>query len=422
MKKYMIFIFSLFISFCFISCNNDLNGLDEKTNNTTEEHKEEPQEEHYDEPNEVPNGEQPDIIDDNNKENNDNKQTEFNEPNLGNNNDPEVVETKVLSDFEVPSIINILIEDKIDLNVEYDTSIDVKFVLSTNSDILSIDGLCINAKKVGECQLIITEENSGLSKGINIIITPKINKYLNFYNGYYVFKECIETYNKTTTKKRTELFNDKKYIKLDDDIILNKINLEESMKEYDEVYLIGDTTNALFVKDGVLYGGVVFSWEKEYYYAGVFSLEYQYDCEIEEHTLNNQINLLNGDYIPGLVIYYKSGSGLSVFTQFQFMASFLIPVNDGITYVKTDINSITLNPTLNYIFSDIKLAKLDNAIEKEDIAEFYIAYENDAVTYALIQTNDDKYYYLWFSGPYDDRYSVMMITEMILIDDIKIND
>ena len=378
----------------------------------------------------------PEPIKEDNKENISDKQTDTN---LDNNDNPEIIETKIISDFTVLENIDLLINETKEIEIEYDNTIEVEFKLTQDSDLLTIDGLRITSVNVGSCKLTVTEEKSGLSKDILVTITPIKNKYIDFYNGYYIYKECIKNNSPMNLWQYNDLCVENFYFELNDNYIICK-NTTDNLSvylDYDELYDLYIDSECLDYKLAVSGESLYLCFtqpqsniNKDYKICQIWCLEYNYSKPVEkEIVINSSLNIPNGYYLYDKCLFYVINRN---FDEQEITASrignIVIDVNDSFEYREVtllDFNSENIEKIKNKITElgfnnilDIDKAKIYKVYYQDEYIDELILLEKDHVFLAFT-TYQDNLQIDYINDLTEIKYMPELIKEEEKYDDIS---
>ena len=372
MKKILL-ILLLFVSFFLISCNEEReepNKNDDTVNTTDKEH------------------------------NN----------NLGGDDNTEIKtpEIKVIEDFTVDSEVNLYLDEEVKLNIEYDKDIDVEFSYTIDNDNITINENTIKGVKPGISIITVKEERSNISKDITINILLKKNKTIDFYNGYYIYKECVHG---LRSYYSNALYENKKVLNINDDTILLEITPYDG---YSKAYKINDTGDVLLIKDNELFGAIAFEYNSEgdRGYQIIYSLDYLYEEPTKKVAIvNKDLGINNGIYACGYCLYTLMGGSI-LQSNPAYYGYYAMTISDDITYTLVDMNSLT-GVSFDSIFSKIEANasrfSYNHKLVREDIKKWYNAYSSDDLLYAIAVT-DDIIYYVDISY-YNNKYKINNIFE-----------
>ena len=105
----------------------------------------------------------------------------------------EITVLNKIESFDVSDLVLKLEEEK-ELQISYDNTCKVDFILSTKDDIVTVDGLKVKANKTGKTVITVTDKITNLSKEVNVEVKKVLTDFVVVFGEAVVGKEVTADY------------------------------------------------------------------------------------------------------------------------------------------------------------------------------------------------------------------------------------
>ena len=105
----------------------------------------------------------------------------------------EITVLNKIESFDVSDLVLKLEEEK-ELQISYDNTCKVEFILSTKDDIVTVDGLKVKANKTGKTVITVTDKITNLSKEVNVEVKKVLTDFVVVFGEAVVGKEVTADY------------------------------------------------------------------------------------------------------------------------------------------------------------------------------------------------------------------------------------